>query len=321
MAASPWVAIARLALYAFGVALVTSRVGLIAHELLGHGALATGFGAEVDTWRLYWFAGGWIGYQRDGPWTGTGALTVQLGGIAVELLLAGALALAARRCQGPLAVGLAGAALGLALHGGLYLVTGTLDGFGDGTLLHRALGDDRLGPCLAITLALAVLAFLGARRLARVVRGWLPLAGTAQVVGLAVALGAAGGAHAGLAAIELRVRPSPTYAAIMTTERERTIERDLERWARSEAARGRAPDHRGVNVERRRLERARPARSLAPLALIAVAAAAILGTLLGRPRAGTWQTVELSWRAVRWAVTSAAVAALTVGVIDALAPK
>jgi len=315
-------AIARVALFAFGVALITSRVGLVVHELVGHGAVAAGFGADLDTWRLYWFAGGWIGYQKAGGWTWTSALIVQLGGIAVELLVAAALAVAARRRRGTVATALAGAALGLALHAGLYLVTGTADGFGDGTLLHRRLGEARLAVVVVATAALCGLGFVGARRLAGAVGAWLPVGSRAgRVIALAVALAAAGGAHAGLAVVETRARPNPTYRQIMATERDRLIARDLERWATIERARGHAPAAAAVAAERRRLERERPDRRLAPLLVLAVAAAVIAGAVIGAAAGEARQSAALRWQAAAWAVTVAALSSLVVGVLDALAPK
>src|SRR5690242_15218666 len=108
-------ATARLSLFALGVALVTSRVGLVLHEVVGHGVAAMAYGAEIREVHLYATAGGWISYDRDAPWTWTGALVVQLAGIAVELVLAAVAALvarwAARRDRPALAAAFGGAAL------------------------------------------------------------------------------------------------------------------------------------------------------------------------------------------------------------------
>jgi hypothetical protein len=48
----------------------------------------------------------------------------------------------------------------------------------------------------------------------------------------------AGGIHAGLAIAEIHVRGDVTYKEIMAPERERLVERDLERWAAYERTHG-----------------------------------------------------------------------------------
>ena len=310
---------ARLALFALGVALITSRVGLVVHELVGHGVTASAFGAEIEEVRLYATAGGWISYDRDHPWTWTEALVVQLAGIAVELVMGAAAAVAAWRTRGALAVALGGAALGLCLHAGFYLAAGTYHGLGDGALLHRRLGDDRGWLCWPIAAAMVGGCFVGARRLAAIVRVWLPTpSATRQLMALTVALAAAAGAHAGLASAEVALRPSPTYQAIMKPERQRVIDQDLARWAAAEQARGKAPDRGAVAAHRRRLETERP-RPLpfGAILAIALALATAAGAALGRPRPG--DLARLPQPAVRRAVTWAVIAALSISAIDALA--
>src|SRR5688500_17445988 len=81
----------RLAGLAAAVAVVTSRLGLVVHELVGHGLAANATGAGVEDVQLFWFAGGWIRYARDTPWDLGEALVVQLGGIGLQLV-GGALA-------------------------------------------------------------------------------------------------------------------------------------------------------------------------------------------------------------------------------------
>jgi len=53
----------RLAALLACVALATSRLGLIGHELVGHGGVALAAGATDLEVQLFWFAGGWIRYQ------------------------------------------------------------------------------------------------------------------------------------------------------------------------------------------------------------------------------------------------------------------
>src|SRR6185312_14519158 len=76
------------------VALATSRLGLLAHELVGHGGTAVAVGAHVTEVRLFWFAGGWIRYV--GVTSTAAALAIAMGGIAVETVCGTVLWLAVR---------------------------------------------------------------------------------------------------------------------------------------------------------------------------------------------------------------------------------
>src|SRR5689334_11036212 len=80
-------ATARLACVLAGVGLVTTRLGLIAHELVGHGAAALAVGGTVEKVRLFWFAGGWIDYDLPRPAPLASRVFVSLGGIALELVV------------------------------------------------------------------------------------------------------------------------------------------------------------------------------------------------------------------------------------------
>src|SRR5687767_7376990 len=84
----------RLAGLLAAVALATSRLGLLVHELLGHGGVAVAAGGEVIEVRLFWFAGGWIRYTL--PAHSPAWLAVWMGGIAIELVIGIALVLAVR---------------------------------------------------------------------------------------------------------------------------------------------------------------------------------------------------------------------------------
>src|SRR5262249_8470985 len=52
-------AVARLTGLLAGVSLATSRLGLLVHELVGHGGVAIALGGHVTDVTLFWFAGGW----------------------------------------------------------------------------------------------------------------------------------------------------------------------------------------------------------------------------------------------------------------------
>ncbi|HUQ04206.1 MAG TPA: hypothetical protein VM261_17020 [Kofleriaceae bacterium] len=312
------------------MALVTSRVGLVTHELVGHGGAAKAYDADIRDVHLYYTAGGWISYDRTEAWTWTSAIVVQLAGIAVELVMAIVAGLgawwAARRGPGPerraLAAALGGAALGFFVHAGFYFAAGVHHGMGDGTLVHQKLGSARGWLTWPVAVVLVTVTYVGARRLGAVVRAWLPARSTAAQLGaLAVALGAAAGAHAGMAATELALRPSPTYQAIMKPAREKAIDADVARWADAELRAGRAPDRTAIRARRANLDRERPRTfPFGPLLGVAIALAAAVGAARGRPTSPVaGEHGGLPKDAVLWAVTCAVIAALSIGGIDALA--
>src|SRR3569623_515919 len=175
------------------VALATSRLGLLAHELVGHGGTALAVGAKVTDVRLFWFAGGWIRYVGAG--SVAAALAIAMGGIAVETACGTALWRAVRgdtsNTLGRRIVRGIGAAL--VVHAGWYLATGAYAGFGDGVLLYRALGGARVPVAIAAGGVTCGAAFLGARE----VMGALAATQRHRIAGTLGALGLAAGLHAG----------------------------------------------------------------------------------------------------------------------------
>src|SRR5215470_1087740 len=89
-------AVARLTALLACVALATGRLGLIAHELVGHGGTAVVLGGRILEVKLFWFAGGLIRYDMDNP-SLAAELAVSMGGIAIEIVVGTALWLAACR--------------------------------------------------------------------------------------------------------------------------------------------------------------------------------------------------------------------------------
>ncbi|MCB9563391.1 MAG: hypothetical protein H6708_23575 [Kofleriaceae bacterium] len=164
-----------LAALVLAIALGISRLGLIAHELVGHGVTARLAGGHVTGWRLHLFGGGWLGYRAEPPLRGAAGWLVQLGGIGVELTLAAALAAlwAASprlRAAPTAALAVTAAAWALATHAAWYLAAGTYHGFGDGWGLHQALGADRLGLAGPVAAAGIAAALVGGRAVGRRLR-------------------------------------------------------------------------------------------------------------------------------------------------------
>jgi hypothetical protein len=212
----------RLAALLACVALATSRFGLLAHELVGHGGTALAVGAHVVQVRLFWFAGGWIRYV--GAPSPAAALAIAMGGIAVELAAGTALALAVRGESLGRRI-LRGIGAALILHATWYLATGAFSGFGDGVLLYRQLGGARVPVAIAAGAVTCAAGYLGARGVLGALAATLP---KHRIAGTIAACAAAAALHGALAVGELRIRADRTYAQTMAPERERVVEQWIE---------------------------------------------------------------------------------------------
>ena len=277
--------VARLALLFLAIALATSRFTLILHEVIGHGGVVKAIGGSIDGYHLYWFAGGFIEFSRTTPYGPVEELAVFLGGIVLEIVL-GVIALLVCRATRPgtmLRIVLLAYAAIVLVHAGYYLAAGTFHGFGDGQVLYRQLGANRLYLVLPVALMLLAAAHVLARHLVARVRARLSVSKHAVwLVGAAVLLAGAG--HAALSFGELAIRPNPTYRATMQSERMRAIDRDLAVYIRAiEAARGRGPDRDELAQRRHELDRD---RTDFPFGRILVGLIAI-ALLTGAARSGT----------------------------------
>ncbi len=246
-----WISVIRLAALVTCIGLATSRLGLVVHELIGHGGAALAVGGSVTEVRLFWFAGGWVRFAAV-----QGELVIALGGIAVESVVGIALwvGLARRRSLGGRIARAIGAVL--VLHATWYLATGTWHGYGDGVTLHRDLGDAKwlvALPAAAITLGAA---FLGARCVLGALAATVAGSQRARIAGAAIALVVAGGIQLGAALGEVELRRDATYTATMRPERERVVARELAQWTLQQRREGQQPS----DEERARMQRELAAR-------------------------------------------------------------
>ncbi|HEY5924956.1 MAG TPA: hypothetical protein VIV11_24915 [Kofleriaceae bacterium] len=270
----------RLAALLAGIALATSRIGLIVHELVAHGGMALAVGAEVIDVQLFWFAGGWIRYQYPDP-SLAGVLAIAMAGIALELVVGAALWLLVRgRTLGRRLVRGMGATL--VIHATWYLATGAFHGFGDGLVLYRSLGDARIPVAIGAGLVTCAAAYFAAKSVLGALAATLPGSTRARVIGVVVAALLAGGLHAGLTAGELALRSDPTYSAAMQPQRDRNIALELARWQRDQAARGVAIDDGARRVERARLAAKHKTFPFVWLLAVATAASVIAGAVRTR---------------------------------------
>jgi hypothetical protein len=290
----------RLAALCTLTALLTSRITLLGHELVGHGVVARVLGAEIEAVGLFLFAGGWIRY-RPAEWGVPSAILATLGGIALELVLgAAALVLARRRAPGSsLRFGLTAFGAIDLVHAAFYLAAGTHHGFGDGAYLHGLLGAARVWLVAPASLATILLAFAVAWRLAREARPWLAGATRGRrLAGLLAAALAAAAIHGVLAFGEARLFPQATYAAVKETESEREVARALAALREAARRRGEAIDPAALARAKAHLEGAHRQFPLLVVLGIAVAIACAAGATLALRRADDGPAAPAGFRPI-----------------------
>lgn len=270
----------RLAALLAWIALATSRIGLIGHELVGHGGMALACGAQIVDVKLFWFAGGWIRYQLPQP-SLAAVLAIAMAGIGLELVVGAVLwrvvrgATLGRRL-------VRGIGMALVVHATWYLATGAFHGFGDGLVLYRVLGSARVAVAIAAGLVTCTAAYLAARHVLGTLVSTQQGTRRARLAGVIVAAVLAGGLHAGLAAGEVWLRRDATYTATMQPERERLIARELEAWQREQAARGVDLSDAQRRAERSRLADKHPTFPFVWLLAAATLASVIVGAARAR---------------------------------------
>jgi len=288
------------------IALATSRFGLLGHELVGHGGTALLVGGRVTDVQLFWFAGGWIRYQFASPPGTPALLAIAMGGVAIEALCGTALwTLVRGDTLGRRLLRAIGATF--VIHATWYFATGAWHGYGDGQLLYRELGSARFPVAIFAGAITCVCGFFAAREIVG------PLVATASRRWMfVIAALLAGGIHAGLAVGEVRLRQDATYADVMQPERERAVDRDLERWAMYE--------HKGqVTEAQRAAEHARLEKVHHTFPFVwLLAVCAVLAILAGtwRSLARTTERLPITNGLVRRATICALIAIATVIAID-----
>jgi hypothetical protein len=298
----------RLAALLAAIALATSRIGLIGHELVGHGGMALACGARIIDVQLFWFAGGWIRYQLSDSGLPS-VLAIAMAGIGLELVAGTALWMFVRGATlGRRLVRGIGAAL--VVHATWYLATGAFHGFGDGLVLYRALGDARVPVAIAAGLVTCTVAYLAAQSVLGTLAATLRGSTRARVLGVIVAAVLATGLHAGLAAGELWLRRDPTYTATMQHQRDRDIALELARWQRERAARGVAVDDSARRAEQARLASKHKTFPFVWLLAIATVSAVVAGAVRARKVAD--ERISNRLLAITLAVAAAAICAVIV---------
>lgn len=274
----------RLAGLLCAAGLAASRLGLLLHELLGHGGFAVAQGGSIDDLRLFWFAGGWISYSIDDPST-AGAVATSMGGLIVELVVGGALWLGlANRDREPTRLGiriLRGIGAAITAHACWYFATGTWHGYGDGLPSYRGLGDARY----PIAIAAGVVTCALAHACARLVLGMFVVIAKRRT-NVAIALAIAAVVLAAPVVIEMQLRSDNRYGVIMKREGDRLADREIAQWKR-ELARTRTPiDPALLEAERERRKAQHREPPFMPVLAVLVLVSIILGARRAHPSPG-----------------------------------
>lgn len=295
--------------------LATSRVALILHELAGHALPAALVGSNQVSWKLFWFAGGYVSFRREVPYGVGERLFIALGGIAIELVVAAlALWLASRAQRHGLGrVALLGFAAVVSTHALYYLTTGAFHGYGDGWLLHRELGAARVWLVAIGCAATLACGFAATRALARELAPWLGRHRRVARFAIVVAsVLVAGAVHGGLTYGELAVRGDRIYGSLMQPQSDRDAEKALARYLARERARGAAPTPAVVAQKREVLRDEHRPFPLRVALAIALGIAVLLA--LWSRMDGDAEAPSPSWRAIAClgAATAGTVAAIGV---------
>lgn len=293
----------RLQALFLAIALTTSRLTLVLHELVGHGAVVKAVGAELVRYHLFWFAGGFVEFTRAEPYTLAEEMGIFLGGITLEIALGVIVFLIARRTpSGSIArIALFGYAAIVLVHAGYYLTAGTFHGFGDGQILYREMGDARLALVLPVTGFVLLAAHAMARHWVAHVASRLPATGRPTLTIAAAVLLAAGG-HAALSFGELAITPDPTYHNTMRHKSQRAIEHDLAVFIKAiEQVRGQKPADREVSQRRRELEETHDDFPFGRVFVALLIVAILTGTMRSRSlRLQTAGTPGSHDRSIQW---------------------
>ena len=302
----------RLAALLSLLGLTVSRIGLVLHEIAGHGGAAAAVGCRLTELRLFRFGGGYVGYEC-GALGLAQELAIDLGGIALELAAGAGLLWLARRRGGLLGLFAVATGLLFVLHALFYLATGVHYGGGDGRMLHGLLGADRAFLVLAASALLLGGSLVAGRQLGARLAAWVPARGwRARAATLAAAVLAAAALHGVLMRAEQALLADPVYAATFQPEHERQIAAQLERFEQAP----RTPAERAV--QQRALREQHAVFPLTPVLGVGIGLTALAGIAAACRRSGAAPGAPLPTHALRTAALACALSIALVFAIDRL---
>jgi len=218
----------KLSLFFFFLLFLAGRIGLFLHEFGGHALAWRLMGGELSGFRLFLFGGGRVQYSHTDSLPDLSViqeLTVQLSGIAVELvvgiiLLILAIFWSTSRSVRALLVSATGV---LMVHALFYLTVGTYYGSGDGQLLFSLLQGGLRQAFLILTFGMTLAAaFLISYQFSPVVKSWLENDASKQRRSLTILCACIAVLfHAMLTMGERIVVNDTVYASVKATENER----------------------------------------------------------------------------------------------------
>ncbi len=308
----------RLSLLAFLIGMVTTRLGLVIHEFVGHAATAALVGSDITGYHLFWFGGGYVGYSRAEPFSLGEGLFVALGGLVLEIVLGIVCLLWARKLRrGSIAhMGVLGFGVGHLVHSLHYLAGGTFHGYGDPWILYRELGGNRVFVACALASIMCVLGFVLARHMAGVLRGLLGRHGTrAQLLIVIGAVVTAGAALAALAFGEQALTPNKSYKATFKSVSQRKVDYGVRRYrVLVKRKRGTAPSKAELAKVRRSLKRKHKTFPFMPVISVCLVLSVLAGVVLARPRVVDDAAMP-SLPSQRWLAAVAGASLAVVGVL------
>ncbi len=309
----------RLSLVFSIAGLLASRIGLLVHEFIGHGGMAYALGGKVPQWRLFYFGGGWIRYERTPWYSDAQELCIALAGVGSQLVVAILVWLVSTRLQGVPRSMSRIVALLLCAHLCVYISTGTHYGFGDGMKLHELLSPlARNALVAALSLGMAISAYMLTKE-ALLLAAMLEMgSGPKRVAQTALAVMVATLVHAGLTYGEQGVIDrDESYEAMM----QREVDRQAAKYEASLAAQSRAVGQpwtfdQAIDARLTYLEKHEPL-PLRPILVLLGALAALAGCFRFHR---TQSEKRIAWRSslIRGPSIALALTIVAIVVIDAL---
>lgn len=228
----------RAFLLSFAAIFFSTRVGILAHEYLGHGMVAWLLGGEIIASRIFFFHGGWVLYEgvpQHLNWI------VLYSGSGASCLLALVLIWVSRSTRGWSHGILMVVGCGSFFQNAIYFFRGLHFGYGDGYILFRQLGETKDWLTLGTLPVLGYLAWRWTPQLFGVASCYVPSPSKKMLFWpLALMFPLASLSFAILGEAEIRLRDPSFYSGMRPLE-ERVVDQTLEELDDERRNKGEAP--------------------------------------------------------------------------------
>lgn len=235
--------IAKLAILSVLSALLLSRIGLIAHEYIGHALVAHFCGATIHSCHLSMFGGGYIAFIET-RFSLLSALLITSGGWIVEILLGGVALVLAQRFRKRSIFHFFLLSLGcvLIIHAFYYAISGTFYGYGDGRVLYKLYKDYIHWLTPGFVLLFVVVTYWLTWRWGNHFSKWLPdvKSNNKTVIALSCIV-IAGTVQLFLLVAENHYHPDETHSLAMETESSKQIKDEMSGYLQEMKGNGNVP--------------------------------------------------------------------------------